>query len=84
MVPTEAITTPEKSIIAIRQKKTVQEMPVGYEPVAGRFKVTKYGSNENKAYQAFVNAGYPINDNWSLYTFGGVSKKEITAYGFFP
>ncbi len=51
-------------------------------PVSGDFKVTQYGSNENIAYQAFVNAGYPINDKWSLYTFGGVSKKDITAYGF--
>ncbi len=51
-------------------------------PVTGDFKVTKYGSNENIAYQAFVNAGYPINDKWSLYTFGGISKKDITAYGF--
>ena len=51
-------------------------------PVTGDFKVTKYGSNENIAYQAFVNAGYPINDNWSLYTFGGISKKDITAFGF--
>ncbi len=54
----------------------------GVWPVTGEFKVTKYGSNENKAYQAFVNAGYPIDDKWSIYTFGGVSKKEISAFGF--
>ncbi len=54
----------------------------GVWPVAGGFKVTKYGSNENKAYQGFINAGYPINERWSLYTFGGASKKEISALGF--
>ncbi|HEX6426073.1 MAG TPA: TonB-dependent receptor [Niastella sp.] len=45
--------------------------------------VTKYGSNQAKAYQAFVNIGYPLGKNWTLYSFGGVSKKDILAYGFF-
>ncbi len=45
--------------------------------------VTKYGSNQTKAYQAFINAGYPLGKAWSLYSFGGVSKKDILAYGFF-
>jgi iron complex outermembrane receptor protein len=44
--------------------------------------VTKYGSNQTKAYQAFINMGYPIGKDWSLYSFGGVSKKDIKAYGF--
>jgi iron complex outermembrane recepter protein len=48
-----------------------------------QFKVLRYGSNETVAYQFFVNAGYPINNNWSLYSFGGISKKDITANGFF-
>jgi iron complex outermembrane receptor protein len=45
--------------------------------------VTRYGSNQTKAYQAFINAGYPLGNKWSLYSFGGVSKKDILAYGFF-
>ncbi|MEJ7739210.1 MAG: TonB-dependent receptor [Chitinophagaceae bacterium] len=44
--------------------------------------VTKYGSNQTKAYQAFINMGYPIGKDWSLYSFGGVSKKDIKAFGF--
>ncbi|MFY7910594.1 MAG: TonB-dependent receptor domain-containing protein [Emticicia sp.] len=49
----------------------------------GTFKVTKYGSNQNTAYQGFYNLGYPINDKWNLYSFGGVSAKDVLAYGFF-
>jgi iron complex outermembrane recepter protein len=45
--------------------------------------VTKYGSNQAQAYQAFVNIGYPLGKNWTLYSFGGASKKDILAYGFF-
>lgn len=45
--------------------------------------VTKYGSNETKAYQAFINASYPLNENWHAYSFGGLSRKDILAYGFF-
>ena len=52
-------------------------------PLTGPFKVSKYGSNENTAYQAFINTGYPLNNKWSLYAFGGVSKKNIIAHGFF-
>jgi iron complex outermembrane recepter protein len=47
------------------------------------FKVTKYGSNGSQAYQGFVNFGYPLNDRWSVYLFGGASKKDIKAFGFF-
>jgi iron complex outermembrane receptor protein len=47
------------------------------------FVVGNYGSNENDTYQAFYNAGLPIGGDWSLYSFGGVSKKNIFAYGFF-
>ncbi len=49
----------------------------------GTFKVTKYGSNQNTAYQSFYNLGYPINDKWNVYSFGGVSIKDVLAYGFF-
>ncbi len=45
--------------------------------------VTKYGSNQAKAYQTFINLGYPLSKNWALYAFGGASKKDILAYGFF-
>lgn len=45
--------------------------------------VTKYGSNQTKAYQAFINASYPLNKNWHAYSFGGFSRKDILAYGFF-
>ena len=49
----------------------------------GTFKVSRYGSNQNTAYQGFYNLGYPINDKWNLYSFGGVSTKYVLAYGFF-
>ncbi|MCP4048333.1 MAG: TonB-dependent receptor [Gammaproteobacteria bacterium] len=49
----------------------------------GPFVVGNYGSNENDTYQAFLNTGFPLNDRTELYTFGGYSKKEIFAYGFF-
>ncbi|MDZ7934267.1 MAG: TonB-dependent receptor, partial [Emticicia sp.] len=49
----------------------------------GTFKVTKYGSNEVKSYQGFYNMGLPLSKNWNLYSFGGISKKDILAFGFF-
>jgi iron complex outermembrane receptor protein len=49
----------------------------------GPFKVGQYGSNENETSQAFVNAELPISDTITLYGFGGYSKKNITALGFF-
>ncbi|MEJ7913968.1 MAG: TonB-dependent receptor, partial [Chitinophagaceae bacterium] len=45
--------------------------------------VTTYGSNQTKSYQAFINLGYPLRNNWTLYSFGGASRKDILAYGFF-
>lgn len=45
--------------------------------------VTKYGSNQTNAYQTFVNFGYPLSKNWTIYAFGGTSSKDILAYGFF-
>lgn len=47
------------------------------------FVVGNYGSNRNRTYQAFVNASYPIAENTNLYTFGGYSRKDIAAFGFF-
>ena len=55
----------------------------GVWPAYGTFSPTKYGSNENTAIQGFYNLGYPINDKWNLYSFGGISSKKIKAYGFF-
>jgi len=49
----------------------------------GPFVVGNYGSNENRTYQAFLNTGLPLSDAATLYAFGGYSRKEITAYGFF-
>ncbi len=49
----------------------------------GTFKVTQYGSNAVKTYQGFYNMELPINKNWNVYSFGGISKKDIEAFGFF-
>ncbi len=46
------------------------------------FVVGNYGANENDTYQAFFNAGLPLVENWRLYGFGGVSRKDILAFGF--
>ncbi|THU35815.1 TonB-dependent receptor [Niastella caeni] len=45
--------------------------------------VSKYGSSQTKSYQAFMNLGYPLGKNWTLYSFGGTSKRDILAYAFF-
>lgn len=47
------------------------------------FVVGNYGSNENETTQFFFNMGYPVGDNSEIYAFGGTSKKEIVAFGFF-
>ncbi len=47
------------------------------------FRVSTYGSNPLTAIQTFVNIGYPLNDEWSLYAFGGTSQKNVAAEGFF-
>lgn len=47
------------------------------------FKVSTYGSNPLTAIQTFVNIGYPLSNGWSLYGFGGTSKKDVRAEGFF-
>ena len=52
-------------------------------PATDSFRVTKYGSNQNTAYQGFYNMGIPLSKGWSLYSFGGVSSKDVLAYGFF-
>ncbi|QJD80701.1 TonB-dependent receptor [Spirosoma rhododendri] len=49
----------------------------------GTFKVTQYGSSALKSGQLFYNAGIPLTNNWSLYSFGGYSRKRVNALGFF-
>jgi iron complex outermembrane recepter protein len=50
---------------------------------AGPFIVGKYGSNENITRQAFINAELPLGENLTAYAFGGYSRKDIKAFGFF-
>jgi iron complex outermembrane recepter protein len=47
------------------------------------FTVSTYGSNPLTAIQTFVNIGYPLSKDWSLYAFGGTSQKKVAAEGFF-
>ena len=48
----------------------------------GSFKISKYGSNAMKSGQLFYNLDVPLNREWSLYSFGGYSNKEIVAGAF--
>ena len=54
-----------------------------YPAVGQPFKVGKYGSNRADIYQGFYNLGLPLSGGWSIYSFGGYSRKDILAYGFF-
>jgi len=47
------------------------------------FVVGNYGSNRNRTYQAFVNSELPLSDAVTAYAFGGYSRKDIRAFGFF-
>ena len=49
----------------------------------GPFVVGNYGANRNRTYQAFVNSELPVNDDITAYLFGGYSRKDIRAFGFF-
>jgi iron complex outermembrane recepter protein len=76
--------SPSAPNAAFREDSTRQANGVYPTKASGKpFRVLLYGSNAVKAYQFFVNAGYPINDNRALYSFGGISKKDITASAFF-
>ncbi|MBO0930156.1 TonB-dependent receptor [Fibrella aquatilis] len=55
----------------------------GVWPVGAPFTVGVYGSNQTKALQGFYNLGMPLSRGWSIYSFGGYSRKDILAYGFF-
>jgi iron complex outermembrane recepter protein len=49
----------------------------------GSFIVGNYGANRNRTYQAFLNAEAPLSDTIKAYVFGGYSRKDIQAFGFF-
>ncbi len=49
----------------------------------GPFVVGNYGSNRNRTYQAFLNSEVPLNETMTAYLFGGYSRKDIRAFGFF-
>ena len=54
-----------------------------FYPATDSFKVGIFGASDVKSPQVFINTGYPINDTWSLYGFGGYSFKKAKGYGFF-
>ncbi|MBH8559942.1 TonB-dependent receptor [Hymenobacter negativus] len=45
--------------------------------------VTKYGTARNTMGQFFYNGEVAMGEKWRLYSFGGLSYKDMTAYGFF-
>lgn len=47
------------------------------------FRVGTYGSNENETKQVFINSELPLAEGIALYAFGGYSRKDVTAAGFF-
>lgn len=49
----------------------------------GDFIVGNYGSNRNRTYQAFLNSELPLSSSVTAYLFGGYSRKDIDAFGFF-
>ena len=47
------------------------------------FVIGTYGSNENETKQAFINSELPLSGGGTLYAFGGYSRKDVIAAGFF-
>jgi iron complex outermembrane receptor protein len=45
--------------------------------------VTTYGTARNTMGQLFYNGEVALGSQWRLYSFGGYSRKDMTAYGFF-
>lgn len=45
--------------------------------------VMKFGSNETKGFQSFINFGLPLKNNWKWYGFGGSSNKRVVGESFF-
>ena len=48
----------------------------------GSFRPTTYGSNAMKSGQIFYNLDVPLSQEWSLYSFGGFSNKDVFAQAF--
>jgi iron complex outermembrane recepter protein len=48
----------------------------------GTFHVSSYGSNAMKSGQLFYNAGYDLGKDWSFYSFGNYSNKQVEAGAF--
>ncbi|MCU0467993.1 MAG: TonB-dependent receptor [Arcicella sp.] len=48
----------------------------------GSFHPTSYGSNAMKSGQVFYNLDIPVSKEWTLYSFGGYSRKEVFAQAF--
>jgi iron complex outermembrane receptor protein len=48
----------------------------------GSFRPTTYGSNAMKSAQVFYNLDVPLSQEWSLYSFGGFSNKDVFAQAF--
>ena len=48
----------------------------------GSFRPTTYGSNAMKSGQVFYNLDVPLSREWSLYSFGGFSNKDVFAQAF--
>jgi iron complex outermembrane receptor protein len=80
---TAANPTPTASQIAAENARRTERNNV-YPQVGQPFKVGVYGSNQADIYQGFYNFGLPVGGGgWSVYSFGGYSRKDILAYGFF-
>jgi len=85
-VPADQPRNADGSIIPTDDYPYLTDDPLGDRNVYPNedFVVGNFGSNENETRQAFVNIGYPLNDDGlSLYANGGYSDKFITAFGFF-
>ena len=75
--------TPSATQIANENRLRTEHGNV-YPQVGQPFKVGVYGSNQADIYQGFYNMSIPIGESkWSVYSFGGYSRKNILAYGFF-
>ncbi|MEA5139618.1 TonB-dependent receptor [Arcicella rigui] len=48
----------------------------------GSFRPTAYGSNAMKSGQLFYNLDVPLKTDWTLYSFGGFSQKDVFARAF--
>lgn len=84
-VPEDQPRDMEGNIIPTEAYPYLTEDPRGERAIYPQddFVVGNYGSNENETRQAFVNISYPVGKGFNVYGFGGYSRKDIVAYGFF-